>query len=193
MLARGAWVQLPEPGKEKCTADGFPPVPERGAAVREVAERRAMEKEQKTLKIVIPVEPRTKKNSQQLVKIGNRIIPIPSKQYKDFEKKCGYYLQSYKDMNICDAVNVCCLFYMPTKRKVDLTNLQEAVDDMLVHFKVLEDDNMTIVAGHDGSRVRYDKEHPRIEITITKMLEGDIDVKLQKMRETNIFCEDPKW
>ena len=39
------------------------------------------------LKIIIPVEPRTKKNSIQLVKVGNRMIPIPSKQYKEFEKK----------------------------------------------------------------------------------------------------------
>ena len=145
------------------------------------------------LKIIIPVEPRTKKNSIQLVKVGNRMIPIPSKQYKEFEKKCGYYLRSHKDLNICEPVNVCCLFYMSTRRKVDLTNLQEAADDMLVHFKVLEDDNMTIVAGHDGSRVRYDKENPRIEITITKMKASDIDVKMQKMREEDFFRDNKQW
>ena len=82
---------------------------------------------------------------------------------------------------------------MPTRRKVDLTNLQEAADDMLVHFKVLEDDNMTIVAGHDGSRVRYDKENPRIEITITKMKASDIDVKMQKMREEDLFRDNKQW
>ena len=74
-----------------------------------------------------------------------------------------------------------------------MTNLQEAADDMLVHFKVLEDDNMTIVAGHDGSRVRYDKENPRIEITITKMKASDIDVKMQKMREEDLFRDNKQW
>ena len=145
------------------------------------------------LKIVIPVEPRTKKNSQQLVMVKNRMIPIPSKQYKEFEKKCGWYLKSYQGLNISEPVNVCCLFYMPTRRKVDLTNLQEAADDMLVHFNVLGDDNSSIIAGHDGSRVRLDRNNPRIEITITRMKESDIDVRMQKMPEKNLFCEDKKW
>ncbi len=145
------------------------------------------------LKIVIPVEPRTKKNSQQLVMVRNRMIPIPSKTYKEFEKKCGWYLKEHQGLNICEPVNVCYQFYMPTRRKVDLTNLQEAADDMLVHFKVLEDDNSSIVAGHDGSRVRYDKENPRIEITITKMKASDIDVKMQKMREEDLFRDNKQW
>ena len=61
-----------------------------------------------------------------------------------------------------------CLFYMKTRRKVDLTNLLEAADDVLVKYHVLADDNSQIVAGHDGSRVLYDKSNPRIEIDITE-------------------------
>ena len=121
------------------------------------------------MKILIPVEPRTKKNSMRLVRLGRRIVPIPSKQYKDFEEKCSQWLQPYSDMEIDKAVNVCCLFYMKTRRKVDLTNLLEAADDVLVRYHVLADDNMNIVAGHDGSRVLYDKNNPRIEIEITDM------------------------
>lgn len=67
---------------------------------------------------------------------------------------------------IKEPVNIKCLFYMQTRRKCDLTNLLEAVDDILVHVGILEDDNYTIVAGHDGSRVLYDKENPRTEIYI---------------------------
>ena len=78
------------------------------------------------MKILIPVEPRTKKNSMRLVRLGRRIVPIPSKQYKDFEEKCSQWLQPYSDMEIDKAVNVRCLFYMKTRRKVDLTNLLEA-------------------------------------------------------------------
>ena len=121
------------------------------------------------MKITIGIEARTKKNSMRLVKLGGRIVPIPSKQYKEFEESCAWYLQPFTNMEIDYPVNVCCLFYMKTRRKVDLTNLLEAADDVLVKYHVLADDNMTIVAGHDGSRVLYDKEDPRIEITITKM------------------------
>ena len=42
VLGAGNGVQLPEPEKGKPPADDFPPDPEHGTAVREVAERRAM-------------------------------------------------------------------------------------------------------------------------------------------------------
>ena len=64
-------------------------------------------------------------------------------------------------------VNVKCVFYMPTRRRVDLTNLLEAVDDVLVRSGVLADDHSGIVVSHDGSRVLYDKENPRTEVEIT--------------------------
>ena len=118
--------------------------------------------------ILIPVEARTKKNSMRLVRLGSRIVPIPSKQYKDFEAKCGEWLQPWNGMEIDKPVNVRCLFYMKTRRKVDLTNLLEAADDVLVKYHVLADDNSQIVVGHDGSRVLYDKNNPRIEIEITE-------------------------
>ena len=57
---------------------------------------------------------------------------------------------------------------MPTKRRVDLLNLLEATMDILVHAGILADDNSSIVVGHDGSRVLYDKGNPRAEIYIEK-------------------------
>lgn len=60
---------------------------------------------------------------------------------------------------------------MPTRRRVDLTNLLGATCDLLVDFNVIEDDNSNIVAGHDGSRVKYDKEKPRTEIWISEITE----------------------
>lgn len=57
---------------------------------------------------------------------------------------------------------------MPTHRRVDLTNLLEAIDDVLVHTRVLEDDNSNIIVSHDGSRVLYDKEKPRTEVYICR-------------------------
>ena len=70
-------------------------------------------------------------------------------------------------------MNVKLLFYMPNKRKCDLTNLIEAIDDVLVKTGVLPDDNYNIIAAHDGSRVYVDKDSPRTEIYIEKIQEKE--------------------
>lgn len=70
---------------------------------------------------------------------------------------------------ISARVNVRCVYYMKTARRVDLANLIEATTDILVKANVLEDDNSKIVAAHDGSRVEHDKKNPRVEIWIEEM------------------------
>ena len=59
---------------------------------------------------------------------------------------------------------------METRRRVDLTNLLEALDDMLVKANVIKDDCRDIVVSHDGSRVYWDKDNPRIEVEILKVV-----------------------
>ena len=68
-------------------------------------------------------------------------------------------------------MNVRCVYYMATLRKVDLANLIEATCDILVTTGVLADDNSRIVAAHDGSRVELDRKQPRVEIEIKEMEE----------------------
>lgn len=118
------------------------------------------------IKFTLHCAPRTKKNSQRLVRAGGRIIPIPSKQYKDYERECIAQIPNELRLKINIPINLCCEYYMPTRRRVDLCNLLEATCDILVAAGVLEDDNCTIVGAHDGSRVGYDKDNPRVEITI---------------------------
>lgn len=67
---------------------------------------------------------------------------------------------------ISNGVTVQAVFYMPVRRRVDLTNLLEALDDVLANSGVLADDHCKIIVSHDGSRVSYDKERPRTEVTI---------------------------
>ena len=119
------------------------------------------------LKFTIPIVPRTKKNSSRIVTGKNgRPFLIPSKAYKEYEQQAGYFLRPQK---IDYPVNVKCLYYMPTRRRVDLVNLLEATCDVLVKYEVLADDNCKIVVSHDGSRVLYDKEKPRTEIEISRI------------------------
>lgn len=124
------------------------------------------------MKITIPIAPRTKKNSMQIIRVRNRQVIIPSKLYKEYEAKCEWYLPPLEEP-INYPVNVMCLYYMPTRRRVDLNNLLEATTDVLVKYGIIEDDNYHIVASHDGSRVFYDKENPRTEIIITRLEENE--------------------
>jgi Holliday junction resolvase RusA-like endonuclease len=57
---------------------------------------------------------------------------------------------------------------MPTKASSDLCNHLASTCDILVKAGVLADDNSKIVVSHDGSRVLYDKQNPRVEIEITR-------------------------
>lgn len=119
------------------------------------------------MKIIIPIAPITKKNHQQIIKAGGRMMVIPSKQYRQYEADCMPFL---KRVGIDYAVNVKALYYMPTKRRVDLVNLHEALCDVLVKYGVIEDDNSKIIASMDGSRVLYDKQNPRTEIYIEQVV-----------------------
>lgn len=118
------------------------------------------------------LEPATKKNSQQMAynKATGKRFPVQSKAYRKFEREALKQIPKPK-VPISIPVNVKCIFYVKTMRKVDGLNLSAAMDDILVKAGVLEDDNRDVVAGHDGSRVYLDRDNPRIEITITEMPE----------------------
>lgn len=118
------------------------------------------------MKIIIPIEPVTKKNHSQVVMIKGKPIVLPSKPYQEYEKKCKQYMPNIETINY--PINLECHFYKGTHRKCDITNLLQAVCDILVKYKVIEDDNYSIVASVDGTIVNYDKENPRTEIYITK-------------------------
>ena len=122
--------------------------------------------------LTIPICPRTKKNHSQVITVGGRPRVIPSKQYTQFEKDCGYYINC-KNLAISEPVNIKCVYFMDTHRKVDLINLLGATMDILVHYGVITDDNSKIAYSHDGSRVDFDKNNPRTEIEITS-IGGDV-------------------
>lgn len=125
------------------------------------------------MKLTIYGNPVTKKNSQRILykftKFGRKTPFIaPSKAYVDYETDCMRQIKR-PHSPISARVNVRCVYYMKTARRVDLANLIEATTDILVKARVLEDDNSKIVAAHNGSRVDYDKQNPRTEIWIEEM------------------------
>lgn len=117
--------------------------------------------------------PRTKKNHQQILKNrSGRPFVAPSKEFLVYQEQCLWQIRT-PQRSISEAVNVKAVYYMPDRRRVDLVNLLEATCDILVKAGVLADDCATIVAGHDGSRVKYSKECPRTEIEITEVNDND--------------------
>lgn len=122
------------------------------------------------MKITIPVVPRSKKNSQQIIinPRTKRPMIIQSKLYANFERECGKFLRKYKS-NIDYSINLKIEFYVPDKRRRDIANYIEAMQDILVKYEVIKDDNHDIITSLDGTRMYIDKENPRVEIEITKI------------------------
>lgn len=126
-------------------------------------------------KFIIPLDPRTKKNSPQIVGSGSRCpycskfqkqFIMPSAANKLYSAQAAVYLKPKPDEPINFPIHIKYLFYMKTHRKVDESNLVESIDDILVKEGIIEDDNSRILKHHDGTRVLYDKQNPRTEIYI---------------------------
>jgi Holliday junction resolvase RusA-like endonuclease len=91
---------------------------------------------------------------------------VQNDAYKQYEQQAGWFLSRKPSEPISVPVQVKCLFYRKNAIRCDLTNLLEAVDDILVKYKILADDNFKIIYSHDGSRVFVDNDNPRTEIVI---------------------------
>jgi Holliday junction resolvase RusA-like endonuclease len=133
------------------------------------------------LKLEILGEPRTKKNSPQIRYKGAKCpmchkgrypFVSPSDAFEQYEQMALVQIRR-GNTPIDVPVNVKCVYYMGTHRRIDLCNLLEATCDILVDLGVLADDNSKIVASHDGSRVLYDKINPRVEIEIEVAEDGN--------------------
>lgn len=116
----------------------------------------------------IRLNPKTKKNSQKIIrnKRTGSLMIVQNEAYKQYEKEAGWFLTKRPPTPISQPVNVKCLFYRSSNVRCDLTNLLEAIDDILTKYGIIKDDAFTILVSHDGSRVFVDKENPRTEITI---------------------------
>ena len=121
------------------------------------------------LKIMLPINTRSKKNSQEIVfnrRTGKRMV-IQNKRYTEFEKECKQYMPKLeKPINY--PINLSCKFYVCDARKRDIANYIEAIQDILVKYKVIDDDNYNIVSSLDDCSMEIDRTSPRCEIYITK-------------------------
>lgn len=122
------------------------------------------------MRLILYGRPITKKNSSRIVKCGNYHRILPSKAYEKYEKECLLQITGKYKLKLDGKYNLKCLYYMPTRHRVDLVNLLEATCDILVAGNVIADDNSKIIVSHDGSRVLYDKVNPRVEIFLEEVV-----------------------
>lgn len=112
---------------------------------------------------------RPKKNSKRLVYIHGRMVPISSQIFMDWHEDAMNQLRNIKlERNkLNQPLTITATFYQPDDRKRDLSNQIESVNDLLVDYGFLEDDNRRIVQEihlYDGG---IDRKNPRCEIEVS--------------------------
>jgi len=122
----------------------------------------------------IPGSPATKKTSNQIVGKKRRFV-MPSKTHQQWFKgalvhalqaKLHHVLGGQK-FPLTGPLHVKALFYRGDHRRVDLSNLVEALADLLQKVRIIDDDYS--VESWDGSRRLYDDVRPRIDVEITPL------------------------
>ena len=136
-----------------------------------------------SISFVLPVTPRTKKNSREHVtkraKTGNMItVPLPSKVYRkmadeiriwaltssvlDPLRKAGPY--GYATLWLAQPLNCAAIFYRE-KNIGDAVGYYQALADALESAGIVADDKW--ITQWDGSRLAKDAKRSRIEVTLT--------------------------
>lgn len=131
---------------------------------------------------IIPLDPRTKKNSHRIAGRGSR-CPLCGKYKQQFIRngstttefafKAAQFLNPRPPVPLDQPVQLVYRLFTETRHRKDDLNLYENLDDILVHELVLKDDDRKIIRSRDGSRVLYDKDNPRAEIYIYDYREED--------------------
>lgn len=144
------------------------------------------------IKIVIPGNAIVKKNSKKTSlftksKKTGRLIQLKrpityySKQYNEWSKDAVQACAIVKTKHpkiifpITTRIILKMLFFFDKNIKVDLSNLYEGVQDIITGnchsvnipnnlYKILEDDSVRFILGHDGSRFLLDQLNPRTEV-----------------------------
>ncbi len=126
-----------------------------------------------TIRLTIHGQPVSKKNSMQLARIRGRFFPVPSRSYRRWIALARPQVMAQKrgvpGLPIDYPVRLKIMAYRHTKRKIDLSNIYAAVEDMLQKYGVLKDD--ALVESHDGSRkvLGVPEDEARVEIEITEL------------------------
>jgi len=120
------------------------------------------------MNITIQGQTIAKKNSQRVVKMGQRHAIRASKAYESYAKGAVIDLMGLKWEGSYPVV-IEIFFFRQTKRSFDLDNMVSSVLDILVNAKVIEDDSMLhVIPKIHKHGWQIEKDNPRTELTITE-------------------------
>ncbi len=126
-----------------------------------------------SITFVLPVTPRTKKNSRVHARVRGRTVPLPSEAYKKMARDVLVWAQEkvIKGRWACwldlqQPLNCEATFYRDANRG-DAVGYYQALADALESAGVLSDDKW--ITQWDGSRLRKDAKRSRIEVTLTAL------------------------
>lgn len=135
-----------------------------------------------SLVLKIPLLTRPKKNSQEIKRNRRtgRLFIGQSYRYDAYNYECKFYLNQWMRENQTNSlgfvplpidcpVNLKLTFYVPDRRRRDIANLVNAIQDVLVEVGILEDDNFMIVKSLDGTRIIYEKGREETIVEITRL------------------------
>ena len=111
------------------------------------------------------------KNSKRIVKFGNKLALIASKQYLDSVKPIEQQLvlnrHKWLEMtkNIEKPLNIVFKVYRKTKRKFDYLNIFQGLCDLMVKCGWILDDNADEIIPY-FLKYEIDKNNPRVEISL---------------------------
>jgi Holliday junction resolvase RusA-like endonuclease len=124
------------------------------------------------MKFTIPGQVPSKKNSRNIFVRGGKIVNIPNKRYQEWHKDTLRTLSLRLKTalgSIKTPYHVTYTIYTKDKRLRDLSNMVSSLDDLLVDFGLIEDDNCTIIAKETAIFGGIDKNNPRVEVEIVSL------------------------
>jgi Holliday junction resolvase RusA-like endonuclease len=121
--------------------------------------------------LVVYGAPRTKKTSNRIVRAGRRRYVLPSEPHQRWFCSALPQLKAqWRRLPLAVPIGVRAIFYRD-RAAGDLCNYMQALADALERAGVVKNDRL--IGSWDGSRLRKDARHPRIEIAIDELTGED--------------------
>jgi hypothetical protein len=127
-----------------------------------------------SLTLTLHGAPRTKKTSNQLQRFGGRLKVVPSEAWMEWRDRVKASVDVEPWMRLKDQpYNCTALFYRDASRG-DAIGFYTGLADVLEELGVVSNDRW--IVSWDGSRLLVDKEHPRVQLTLTPIHESGDEI-----------------
>lgn len=110
----------------------------------------------------------SKKNSKVIITTRSRPILVPSSKYNQWHRRLSKELMQYKGSNLSGIHYLLIEFWMPDRRRTDLTNKAESIMDLLVDLNIIKDDSWVVIPFLMLRARGVSKKNPRAEVSIVE-------------------------